>query len=1305
MKTLFKSQELWDLVENGFEDTQPTEPSQQLRESRKKDSKALFMIQQALDDDIFPRISAATTSNEAWEILQQEYLGDRKVVAVKLQTLRRDFENLSMQKTESVQDYMSRVSALVNLMRSYGERLSSESVVSKVLRSLIGKFDYVVAAIEESNDLSELSFDALMSSLLAHEDRINRSEEKKVEKAFKVNEDSSFHKEKSENGTGRGRGRGRGRGIPSRGRGRGGGRGRGRSSEQKYYKDAIQCYYCKKYGHKEADCWSKQRDEEKDGYKAANFTEKVEEGKLFMAHSPVNHASSDIWFVDSGCSNHMSCSRSLFKDLDETKKSDVRLGDDKQVQVEGKGTVVIKDIQGETKLVPDVQFVPNIAHNLLSVGQMMSNGYRIVFDDDACTIVEKKSGHVVAVVKMTQNKMFPLDASNIKNSALILKGNSEAKLWHLRYGHLNVNGLKLLNQKEMVIGLPHISEFEFCEGCVYGKQSRNSFPVGKSWRASECLELVHADLCGPMQTESLGGSKYFLLFTDDYSRMSWIYFLKFKSETFENFKKFKALVENQSGSRIKAFRTDRGGEFLSNDFTAFCDEHGIRRELTAPYTPEQNGVAERKNRTVVEMARSLLKAKNLPNQFWGEAAATAVYLLNISPTKAVLNQTPYEAWMGRKPRVSHLKFFGCVAYALVPFHSKLDEKSEKCIFIGYSPQSKAYRLYNPISGKVIVSRNVVFNEEACWEWNKEAKGAVVHVPLEFDDAQVATPVPANFDSSSSSDRSSSGSSRSSSETPPRKFRSLRDIYACSFALLVSDPACFEEAELQGEWQKAMAEEMKSIEKNSTWELVEAPEGKNIIGLKWVFRTKYNADGSIQKHKARLVAKGYSQQQGMDFEETFSPVARFETVRVILSLAAQLQLPVYQFDVKSAFLNGELAEEVYVSQPQGFVVNGSDNKVYRLRKALYGLKQAPRAWYSKIDSFFHENGFCRSENEPTLYLKQHDKGDFLVVCLYVDDMIYMGTSESLITEFKSSMMRNFEMTDLGLLKYFLGLEVMQSKDGIFVTQKKYAADLLNKFHMTNCEVAATPMNINEKLQREDGTEKAYPKSYRSLVGGLNYLTHTRPDIAFSVSVISRFMHYPTKQHLGAAKRILRYVAGTINFGIWYTKVSDFRLFGFTDSDWAGSIDDRKSTSGSAFSLGSGVVTWSSKKQETVALSSSEAEYAAATSAARQVLWLRKLLVDLHIKQKEATEIFCDNRSAIAMTKNPAFHGRTKHIDVQHHFIRQLVANKMVELKFCGTNEQVADIFTKSLPQAKHQFFTAQLGVCDVSDVLNQGGVLV
>ncbi|RVW83084.1 Retrovirus-related Pol polyprotein from transposon TNT 1-94 [Vitis vinifera] len=1157
MKTLFKYQDLWDLVENGY--PYPDEEAR-LKENTKKDSKALFFIQQVVHESIFSKIAAATTAKEAWTTLKTAFQGSSKVITVKLQSLRRDFETLHMKNGESVQDFLSRVAAIVNQMRSYGEDILDQTVVAKVLRSLMPKFDHVVAAIEESKDLSTYSFDELMGSLQSHEVRLSRTEEKNEEKAFYTKGETSDQKNGGREATGRGRGRGGAHGRGGRGRGRGDAQGDQRqSTEKSRNKSNIQCYYCKWFGHVQAECWKKERQE-----KQANYVEQEEDQvKLFMAYNEEVVSSNNIWFLDSGCSNHMTGIKSLFKELDESHKLKVKLGDDKQVQVEGKGTMAVNNGHGNVKLLYNVYFIPSLTQNLLSVGQLMVSGYSILFDGATCVIKDKKSDQIIVDVHMAANKLFPLEVSSIEKHALVVKETSEYNLWHLRYGHLNVKGLKLLSKKEMVFGLPKIDSVNVCEGCIYGKQSKN-----------------HS------------------LREDDHSRMSWVYFLQSKAETFETFKKFKAFVEKQSGKCIKVLRTDRGGEFLSNDFKVFCEEEGLHRELTTPYSLEQNGVAERKNRTVVEMARSMMKAKNLSNHFWAEGVATAVYLLNISPTKAVLNRTPYEAWYGRKPWVSHFKVFGSVAYTLIDSHnrSKLDEKSVKCIFIGYCSQSKGYKLYNLVSGKIIVSRNVVFDEKASWTWR---------IP----------PSPTPSHSPSSPNLSSSSSSQSSEETPPRKFRSLRDIYETTQVLFVADPTTFEEAVEKEEWYSAMKEEIVAIEKNETWELVELPEDKNVIGVKWVFRTKYLADGSIQKHKARLVAKGYAQQHGVDYDDTFSPVARFETVRTLLALAAHMHWCVYQFDVKSAFLNGELVEEVYVSQPEGFIVP--------------------------------------------------------------DDMIYMGSSSSLINEFKACMKKKFEMSDLGLLHFFLGLEVKQVEDGVFVSQRKYVVDLLKKFNMLNCKVVATPMNSNEKLQAEDGTKRADARRFRSLVGGLIYLTHTRPDIAFAVGVISRFMHCPSKQHLGAAKRVLRYIAGTYDFGIWYGHVQEFKLVGYTDSDWAGCLEDRKSTSGYMFSLGSGAVCWSSKKQAVTALSSSEAEYTAATSSACQAVWLRRILVDINQEHEEPTVIYCDNKAAIAMTKNPAYHGRTKHVDIRVHFIRDLVVEGKVVLQYCNTNEQVADVLTKAL----------------------------
>uniref|UniRef100_A0A2N9IDT2 Reverse transcriptase Ty1/copia-type domain-containing protein n=1 Tax=Fagus sylvatica TaxID=28930 RepID=A0A2N9IDT2_FAGSY len=482
-----------------------------------------------------------------------------------------------------------------------------------------------------------------------------------------------------------------------------------------------------------------------------------------------------------------------------------------------------------------------------------------------------------------------------------------------------------------------------------------------------------------------------------------------------------------------------------------------------------------------------------------------------------------------------------------------------------------------------------------WQWEdnlQESRNFEVPT-LDFQDKSNSLPNPNSVEvprTASSLNRSPNtalpSSDSNDAESPPRKVRSLSDIYqSCEFALFSSEPQTFEDAVMENVWAKAMDEEIASIVRNQTF-----PNGREVIGLKWIYKTKFNEDGSIQKHKARLVAKGYAQQPGVDFHETFAPVVRMETIRTVLALAAQMELQVFQLDVKSAFLNGDLEEEVYVEQPKGYVKKGKEDQVYRLRKALYGLKQALRAWNSKIDSYFRQNGFHRSKCEPSLYVKHDGIGDFLVVCLYVDDLIYMGTNMKMVEDFKRSMMKEYEMTDLGLMKYFLGIQVRQSKGEVFICQEKYIEDLLKKFHMAASQQA-------------------------------DYAT---------------------------AKRILRYLQGTKKLGILYKKENDNNLVGFTDSDWVGSLDDRKSTSGYIFCLGSKVIAWSSKKQKTVALSSAEAEYIAANDAACEAVWLRKILSDLQQKIEEPTVICCDNMSAIAMTKNPVFHARTKHIELRHHF---------------------------------------------------------
>jgi len=425
----------------------------------------------------------------------------------------------------------------------------------------------------------------------------------------------------------------------------------------------------------------------------------------------------------------------------------------------------------------------------------------------------------------------------------------------------------------------------------------------------------------------------------------------------------------------------------------------------------------------------------------------------------------------------------------------------------------------------------------------------------------------------------------------------------------------------------MSVEIEAIERNQTWELTVLPKGDKPIGVKWVFKTKLNENGDVEKFKARLVAKGYAQRHGVDYTEVFAPVARFDTIRMILAMAAQSSWEVFQLDVKSAFLHGELKEEVFVQQPEGFTKKGEEEKVYRLRKALYGLKQAPRAWYSRIEAYFTREGFEKCPNEHTLFTKSKE-GKILLVSLYVDDLIFTGNDKSMFDEFKKSMMLEFNMSDLGKMKHFLGVEVKQCADGIFICQKRYAREVLARFDMESANAVKNPIVPGIRLSKNEGVVRVDETLFKQVVGSLMYLTVTRPDLMYGVSLISRFMSSPTMSHWLTAKRILRYLKGTTDFGILYKKgESRLSLMAFIDSDYAGDLNDQRSTSGFVFMMGSGAVSWSSKKQTVVALSTTEAEYIATALCACQCVWLRRVTEKLGIEEKSGTVIMCDNSSTI------------------------------------------------------------------------------
>ncbi|GKV30776.1 hypothetical protein SLEP1_g39556 [Rubroshorea leprosula] len=493
------------------------------------------------------------------------------------------------------------------------------------------------------------------------------------------------------------------------------------------------------------------------------------------------------------------------------------------------------------------------------------------------------------------------------------------------------------------------------------------------------------------------------------------------------------------------------------------------------------------------------------------------------------------------------------------------------------------------------------------------------------------------------------------------------------------------------WFLAMQEELNHFQRSKVWNLVPCPSDHPIIGTKWVFRNKLDENGHVVRNKARLVAKGYSQEEGIDYDETYAPVARLESIHMLCAFACHMNMKLFQMDVKSAFLNGFIKEEVYVEQPPGFEDPYFPDHVFKLSKALYGLKQAPRAWYERLSGFLIEKGFSRGRVDTTLFIKHHEK-DFLIVQIYVDDIIFGATNELLCENFSKLVQGEFEMSMMGELNFFLGLQIKQSNEEIFINQTMYTKELLKKFGMEKAKPQPTPMSSTLKLDKDEQGKPFDQKLFRSMIGSLLYLTASRPDIMFSVCLCARFQSCPKESHFTALKRIFRYLIGTQNLGLWYPKGMNFDLIGFSNADFAGSKIDRKSTSGTCQILGSSLVSWYSKKENSVALSTTEAEYIAAGSCATQLLWMKQQLEDFGCKL-ESIPIRCDNTSTINLTKNPIQHSRTKHIEIRYHFIREHVNNGDLTLEFVKTKNQLANIFAKPLSEERFCLIRHGIGMYD------------
>uniref|UniRef100_A0A2N9HHL8 Integrase catalytic domain-containing protein n=1 Tax=Fagus sylvatica TaxID=28930 RepID=A0A2N9HHL8_FAGSY len=924
--------------------------------------------------------------------------------------------------------------------------------------------------------------------------------------------------------------------------------------------------------------------------------------------------------------------------------------------------------------------------------------------------------------------------------------------WHCRLGHPSS-----VNLKHLVPTLPTFSNFN-CETCELSKHHRATFKLRTDDPCLHPFELVHSDIWGPARTTGLCDARYFVTFIDDHSRLTWVYVLKDRSQLFSVFQSFYAEISNQFNAKLLAFRTDNAREYLDSAFQQFLESRGIIHQTSCVRTPQQNGIAERKNGPILAIARALMLQMNVPKLFWADAVLTAAYLLNRMPSRILKGKSPFEMFFpGKNPFSVPPRVFGCVSFVHnhSPNRDKLDPRAHKCIFLGYSRTQKGYRCYSPSLRKHFVSADVTFFEDIPYyspqgrqlqESMLSAPVIPTHVPIapptspvsissiplflvppvppisqvyvrrrNQDVPLVPPPPPVEFSlplppSASPSADSPPPQSTSDLDLPIAIRKGKRTctehpISNCvsfdhlspsfkAFSLSLSSlvvPKSYREALSHPGWRKAMEEEMHALELNHTWDLIPKPAGTSIVGCRWVFTVKQNPDGTVDRLKARLVAKGFTQTYGLDYTETFSPVAKLNSIRIIISLAANLDWPLHQLDVKNAFLHGDLTETVYMTQPPGFESKGEC--VCHLKKSIYGLKQSPRAWFDKFSKAVVSHGMTRSQADHSVFFKKTRTG-IVILVVYVDDIVITGSDKEGIQILINHLSSSFLTKDLGKLRYFLGIEVARSKAGISLSQRKYTLDILQDTGYLGSKPVATPMEPNLKLMPDEGDFVDDPDTYRRLVGKLIYLTITRPDISYAVSIVSQFMTNPRVPHMNAVIRILKYLKNAPGRGLFYRSSGHLRIEGYTDADWAGSPSDRKSTTGYCTFIGGNLVTWRSKKQSVVARSSAEAEYRAMAHTTCELTWLRTVLQEFGLLTQGPTPLYCDNQAAIHIASNPVFHERTKHIEVDCHFVRSKVESKDIITPFVPSGSQLADIFTKALPKNAIDSICSKLGVIDI-----------
>jgi hypothetical protein len=1310
--------------------------------------------------------SAKPNGAEAWKKLREKFKSSERP---RIHQMLSNLTNLRMKAEENISDYIQRAEETQENLKEVNEGVTEQMLISVILKGL--NKDYETFATIYKFNRDNKSFDELKRDLANYGDELKPKERRPISSFQAVQQN------RCQNCGRYGHTKRECRNKPSicSNCGKPGHRTdfcRNTNTKETKTDKHIICYNCGKPGHRSTECRAPKQshtsryhnNNHKPDYTktASNFAhDDTIKGFNFHAteaHHTTNDSEEVELLLDSGATNYMIKDRNLFINLNENKKGIASSANDSKSTIEGKGTIQFTALDKENIphliTLDNAYYVPDYVRNLCSVKKLTQANAKVTFGDSST--VETQEGLQFPIEN--EDELYVWKGINSTATANTCKADLDT--WHKRLGHNNTQAITKLEQHSTGLDISKKTSIQ-CDTCMTEKAKREPIPNTVSTRATHKLQIVHIDIIGPIQTESVDGYKYALSIVDSYSRFSAIYMLNTRDEAATQMENYICQL-----GKPQTIVSDNAKEFRYGEFAQLCKTNHIRQEFTADYTPEENGKAERLFSTLMAMARCMLKQAKLSGALWSYAMRAAVHIKNRCMHSAI-GKTPYELFFGHIPTVSHIKIFGCRCYAYVEKQKrkKLDSRAERGILLGYSSDSKTYLVGKVKDNKLtlIQSRNVEFNEqqfdaltqpddientnEQDNETNnfEEDEGQYEIAYSQPIDNQVYTPtnndntpttsqdtsftrentpivngIPIsteenlediNNDDTTTNTRSTNRNLRQSIN-PPQYYGFHTEEYALNSQITHDDiPQSIQEAMDNPNWKLAMEDEYKSLTENHVWDLQTLPQNRTIVKGKWCYAIKRDSEGNITRHKARYVAKGYSQVKGKDFEETYSPTVKMTTLRTLIAFAAQQDQHIKQMDIKTAYLNAPISEEVYLQQPPGFEQKDNNGKtlVCKLLKSLYGLKQAGRNWYHTLRDYLISLGFKPTISDSCLFVRQFN-GRFQYACIWVDDIIYVSQNQHDAKQFETDMTQRFKVSDISELNWFLGMKIEKTQQGIEITQTKYIEKLLERFGMTDCKGAATVVEEKTTLTKNDCPREGsieqiemVNNDYRGLVGSLNYLSHTtRPDLAYISHMLSCFINNPGREHWKAAKHVLRYLKKTQDLKLTYRKHNNTKLIAYSDADWAGNIDTRRSTSGYCFFINdkSGAISWSSKFQQTVSTSTAEAELVALTETSKEALYLTNLIRELNGLQPQETNepsnshgdannyrfiINVDNNSTIHIANNGNNSQQVKHFVIKVKFLQELVGHEKIKLVYCPTADMTADILTKPLNKLKTEYF--------------------